>query len=207
MPGTFSPPPRSCDPDMHHGTCVTHVPWCMPGSLTSGFLWSRWRGKRSRHSRRMRNPQFYVSGKKPIGLLSAFHFPQDSLWFDRRMMFQLMFLSAGNCLPVKFTLSYISAPTQPEDTGKYMTDVFWCNSLLWCLHFIIYILLLDLHIFLWKKHWHTVSPWRNMATQITVIIGSGIGLLPDSTKALHGMMFPVEFEPTTSQYNIERSNF
>ena len=22
------------DPDMHHGTCVTHVPWCMSGSLT-----------------------------------------------------------------------------------------------------------------------------------------------------------------------------
>ena len=34
MPGTFSPPPRVNDPDMHHGTCV---PWCMPGSLTSGF--------------------------------------------------------------------------------------------------------------------------------------------------------------------------
>ena len=33
------------DPDMHHGTCVTHVPWCMPGSLTSVFLWIRWRGK------------------------------------------------------------------------------------------------------------------------------------------------------------------
>ena len=64
MPGTFSPPPRVSDPDMHHGTCVMHVPWCMPGSLTSGFLWSRWRGKRSRHSRRMRNPQFYVSGKR-----------------------------------------------------------------------------------------------------------------------------------------------
>ena len=44
MPGTFSPPPRVSDPDMHHGTCVTHVPWCMPGSLTSGFLWIRWRG-------------------------------------------------------------------------------------------------------------------------------------------------------------------
>ena len=66
MPGTFSPPPRVSDPYMHHGTCVTHVPGCMPGSLTSGFLWSRWRGKRSRHSRRMRNPQFYVSGKRPI---------------------------------------------------------------------------------------------------------------------------------------------
>ena len=40
MPGTFFPPPRVSDPDMHHGTCVMHVPWCMPGSLTSGFLWS-----------------------------------------------------------------------------------------------------------------------------------------------------------------------
>ena len=56
------------DPDMHHGTCLTHVPWCMSGSLTSGFLWNRLRGKRSRHSRRMRNPQFCVSGKRPIGL-------------------------------------------------------------------------------------------------------------------------------------------
>ena len=27
MPGTFSPPPRVSVPDMHHGTCVTHVPW------------------------------------------------------------------------------------------------------------------------------------------------------------------------------------
>ena len=44
MPGTFSPSLQACDPDMHHGTCVTHVPWCMPGSLTSGFLWNRRRG-------------------------------------------------------------------------------------------------------------------------------------------------------------------
>ena len=35
IPGTFSPPARVSDPDMHHGTCVTHVPWCMPGSLTN----------------------------------------------------------------------------------------------------------------------------------------------------------------------------
>ena len=62
----FSPPPRVSDPDMHHGTCVTHVPWCMPGSLTSSFLLNQWRGKRSRHSRRMRNPQLYLSGKRPI---------------------------------------------------------------------------------------------------------------------------------------------
>ena len=66
MPGTITPPPRVGDPDMHHGTCVTHVLWCMPGSLTSGFLSSGWREKRSRHSRRMRNPQFCVSGKRPM---------------------------------------------------------------------------------------------------------------------------------------------
>ena len=47
---------------------ATHVPWCMPGSLTSGFLWSRWQEKRSRHSRCMRNPHFCVSGKRPMAL-------------------------------------------------------------------------------------------------------------------------------------------
>ena len=51
-------PTRVSDTGMHRGTCVTHVPWWIPGSLTSSFLWSRWRGKRSRHSRRMRKPQF-----------------------------------------------------------------------------------------------------------------------------------------------------
>ena len=65
-PRTLSPPPRVRDPDVHHGTWVTHVPLCMPGPLTSGFLWSQCRGKRSRRSLRMRNPQFYVCGKTPM---------------------------------------------------------------------------------------------------------------------------------------------
>ena len=64
--GNVFPAPRVSDPDMHHGTCVTHVPWRMPGLLTSGFIWSRLRGKRSRHFQRMRNPQFCISGKRPI---------------------------------------------------------------------------------------------------------------------------------------------
>ena len=45
MPGTFSLSPHVSDPDMHYGTCVTHVPGCMPGSLTSGFLRNRRQGK------------------------------------------------------------------------------------------------------------------------------------------------------------------
>ena len=28
--------PLVSDPGMHHGTCVTHVPWCISGSLTCG---------------------------------------------------------------------------------------------------------------------------------------------------------------------------
>ena len=28
--------PIVSDPSMHHGTCVTHMPWCMLGSLTCG---------------------------------------------------------------------------------------------------------------------------------------------------------------------------
>ena len=28
--------PLASDPAMHHGTCVTHVPWCMSESLTRG---------------------------------------------------------------------------------------------------------------------------------------------------------------------------
>ena len=39
----FSSSSRVSDPDMQHGTCVTHVPWCMPGSLTKDLFRSRWR--------------------------------------------------------------------------------------------------------------------------------------------------------------------
>ena len=33
MQGTFSPPSRVSDPNMHHGTYVTHVLLCTPGTL------------------------------------------------------------------------------------------------------------------------------------------------------------------------------
>ena len=52
-------PPVS-DPGMHHGTCVTHVPWCMSGTRGDGE-------KCFQQFRRMRNPQFYTSGKRPMG--------------------------------------------------------------------------------------------------------------------------------------------
>ena len=66
MPGTFSPPPtsketaswRSRHASLHvrDARSVMHV----------GIANPRWRGKRPRHSRRMRNPQVYLSGKRPM---------------------------------------------------------------------------------------------------------------------------------------------
>ena len=61
MPGTFprhqlKRKPLVTDPDMRHARAVMHV----------GIANPRWRGQRSRNSRRMCNPQFYVSGKRPI---------------------------------------------------------------------------------------------------------------------------------------------
>ena len=66
MAGKFSPPPRVSDPDMHHGPCMTHVPWCMPGSLTSCFFWSRRWVKTFPAFPAHVQPAIYVSGKRPM---------------------------------------------------------------------------------------------------------------------------------------------
>ena len=51
--------PLVIDPGMRHPRAVIHV----------GIANLRWQGKNSQHSRRMRNPQFYVSGKRPMSKL------------------------------------------------------------------------------------------------------------------------------------------
>ena len=57
--------PLVIDPDMHHGTCVTHV------VMHVEIAYPQRRGKHSLHSRRMRNPQVYVTGKRPMDTHSA----------------------------------------------------------------------------------------------------------------------------------------
>ena len=67
MLGTFSPPPRISDPDMHHGTCVTRVPWWMhAGVANRRFPLKSVSGKTFPAFPAMHNPQFYASGKSPI---------------------------------------------------------------------------------------------------------------------------------------------
>ena len=66
MLGMFFPPPtlketisyrsRHASLHMRHARAVMYV----------GIAHPRWWGNRSRQSQRMRNPQFYVSGKRPI---------------------------------------------------------------------------------------------------------------------------------------------
>ena len=60
----FKGNPLVSDPGMHHGSFVTHVPWCMSGSLTRC-------GRENVPSiagECMHNLQFYVSGKRPVGV-------------------------------------------------------------------------------------------------------------------------------------------
>ena len=71
----------------------------MPGSLTGGFVWSRRRGKLSRRSRHMRNPQFYVSGKR------AMHtFKRNTLNDDRLQTTWWCFVCQTYFLPVPYRL-------------------------------------------------------------------------------------------------------
>ena len=69
-------------------TSITAPAWRMLGSLTSCCLWSRWRGKCPRHSRRMRNLHFFVCGKRSMVIIylsqqhSIHHAPSwESEWY------------------------------------------------------------------------------------------------------------------------------
>ena len=66
--------PLVSDPGRHHGTCVTHARAVMHVGIAN----PRWQGKRSLHSRRIRNPEFYVSDKKPIQVFICFIYPYQS---------------------------------------------------------------------------------------------------------------------------------
>ena len=62
---------RECRESFPHHRWLA-IPACFTASelrtesLTSSFIWSRCRGKHSRHSWRMLNPQFYLFGKRPM---------------------------------------------------------------------------------------------------------------------------------------------
>ena len=59
--------PLVSDPGMHHGTCVTKKN--TRAMMHAGNAKPPWRGKRSHHSRLIRNPQYYISDKRPMEII------------------------------------------------------------------------------------------------------------------------------------------
>ena len=131
------------------GTCATHVPWCMPESLTSEFLSNRWRRKRSRHSRRMRNPQFYVSGKRPIRKAFPCHHVimapiSQGYWAVAPMIWQLGLALCHtpvtcnmyrNSRYITGSVSRIANPTSvttPEHNRHSVLNHWWSDCLFTC---------------------------------------------------------------------------
>ena len=83
------------------------MPWCIAGSLISGLFWSRWRGKHSRYYRRMRNPQFYVSVKRPI--MTRYHLQGCNDCAHLWAMGRLLWISCRNLIVFKqYPLTWIS---------------------------------------------------------------------------------------------------
>ena len=60
--------PLVSDPSMHHGTCVTHVPWCMSGLLTRGG-----RENVPGIPGACATSNLYISGKRPIMWINVDH--------------------------------------------------------------------------------------------------------------------------------------
>ena len=59
------------DPGMHHGTCITHVPWCMSGSVA-----------RSGGENVPGNPKYCASGKRPMHMKYFCHLVQSKYeWY------------------------------------------------------------------------------------------------------------------------------
>ena len=148
--------PLVSDLGMHHGTCVTHVPWCMFGSRTHGD----W-GKRSRHSRRMRNPQFYLSGKRPNGtwqrvseLDSHYLMAIRTCPVPRHCQNDIDLLSNGHRVTISVNLNrrLLNAKYKMPCLG---TDEL--SGMLWTIFTIDCIVLLHYTIFLLVSHTHTYT--------------------------------------------------
>ena len=84
LSGTFSPPPTSKKTASQRSR---HAPWHVrhPRAVVhTGIANPQWQGKRSRHFKHMRNPQFYVSGKRPM--LSCITGNGDNMNFCHRIL-------------------------------------------------------------------------------------------------------------------------
>ena len=80
MQGTFSPPPTSKETASKRSRHASRHVRVARAVMHVGIANPRWRGKCSRYSWRMHNPQFCVSGKRPI--------PSAPLWLSAPYFFK-----------------------------------------------------------------------------------------------------------------------
>ena len=117
MPGTFSPSPQVSDPDMHHGTCVTQMPWYMPGLLTSGFLWNRRRGKTFPAFPAHAQPAILRIWQEAHGRRSS------NLKF---VIFKLVWRIDILSISCEITLRWIRMPQDlPDDKSSHFLNQYW----------------------------------------------------------------------------------
>ena len=129
----FQRKPVVSDPGMHHGTCVTHVPWCMSGSLTCGDgenvpgipgacapailrIWQEAHAALSSWvvetdiNKKLMGCQLAVLSQTPRKLL-GFYWIKCRFWPD--------FAYIKHCYTQKFYCSYSSFISQCLRTGKF----------------------------------------------------------------------------------------
>ena len=135
---------------------LTRYVKCMPGSLARCFLWNRWRRKRSRHSRCMRNPKFYVPGKRPIMIL---------ICRPLLIILRLQRLANLSCICILVPRMYVYK--SPFCGSIWDTEVLerrkeiWYASPLFYFHHVnaicMPLMLKDGMSFLWLGFWDTIS--------------------------------------------------
>ena len=98
-------------------TCITARVLCMPGSLTSGSLWSRWRGTRSRLSQCMHNLQFGISGKWPINSFDEYYDLKivnglaEGMPVYQQDLFQYIYFFSGICIKLCENKDFVRYPS------------------------------------------------------------------------------------------------
>ena len=108
------------DPGMYHGTCVPHVPWCMPGLPTCGD------GENVPDIPVHAHPRFCVSGKRPMAyihqcLLTTKRSRQSLVWCFRLLpIYHLKhesFIKHYNLTRLEL-LHWVHNEHRPEESAK-----------------------------------------------------------------------------------------
>ena len=137
------------DPDMHHGTGVTHV-------MHVGIANPQGRGKRFRRYRCVHNPQFYVSGKTPIAIVNIpcflpFHHSRD----DCRVV-----PSPWETLHCNDVFHWLCANLESAPTPSIKAGVSFCQIVTY--NYLLYGKLLQLRCGLSNK-------WQSLPSNVNVI--------------------------------------